>query len=86
MAFASQTSLFDEILDFLSSTPTPKAIIDFQPSGELQSYARGLLDKNRDGELSIEERHELDKFQRMNHFMTMLKARAYQKTEIYLSG
>ena len=80
MSFASQTTLFDEILDFLASTPTPEAIIEFRPSDELQSYASSLLNKNRDGELSIEERHELDEFQRMNHFMTMLKARAYQKT------
>lgn len=79
MAFASQTILFDEILDFLASTPTPQAIIDFHPSDELQARASDLLDKNRDGQLSLTEQNELDEFQRMNHFMTMLKARAHQK-------
>lgn len=79
MALASQHILFNEILDFLASTPTPEAIIAFRPSDELQVKASQLLDKNRDGDLSANERAELDEFQRMNHFMTMLKARARQK-------
>ena len=31
MALAQIEGLFDEILDFLASTPTPEAIIEFQP-------------------------------------------------------
>ena len=75
----SQDVLFDEILDFLSSTPTPEAIVAFRPSKQLQSRASELLGKNRSGQLSSEEMSELDEIQRMNHFMSMLKARARQK-------
>lgn len=71
--------LFEEVLDFLASTPTPQQIIDFAPSSALQDRARDLLDANRDGTLTPEQRAELDEFARLNHFMSMLKARARAK-------
>jgi len=71
--------LFDEVLDFLSSTPTPQQIVAFAPSEALQVRARYLLDGNRAGLLTAEERAELDEFARMNHFMSMLKIRAREK-------
>lgn len=79
MAFVVPSSLFNEILDFLSSTPTPEAILAFRPSSSLQARASELLEKNRTGNLSDEDRAELDEFQRMNHFMSMLKIRASEK-------
>ena len=79
MAYVAPSTLFNEILDFLSSTPTPEAILAFRPSTELQSRASELLEKNRAGSLSDEDRAELDEFQRMNHFMSMLKIRASEK-------
>jgi hypothetical protein len=80
MVLASQYALFDEILDFLASAPTQEQIIAFRPSERLQARASELLDKNRAGKLTSEEQLELDEFQRMNHFMTMLKARARKKS------
>lgn len=71
--------LFDEVLDFLSSTPTPQQIVAFAPSEALQARAHYLLDGNRAGSLTVEERAELDEFARMNHFMSMLKIRARAK-------
>lgn len=72
-------NLFDEILEFLASTPTPEQILDFHPSKSLQQRASDLLEKNREGTLTTEEQVELDEFSRMNHFMSMLKIRARQK-------
>jgi len=68
--------LFNEILDFLVSSPTPEQIIAYHPSQVLQSRLSDLLDRNRNGVLSAEERAELDEFSRMNHLMSMLKIRA----------
>lgn len=79
MAFVAPNSLINEILDFLSSTPTPEAILAFRPSPALQGRASELLERNRLGTLSDEDRAELDEFQRMNHFMSMLKIRASEK-------
>lgn len=75
----ADSQLLDEVLEFLASTPTPEQIIAFQPSEALQERARQLLDANRAGTLTDAERTELDDYGRMNHFMTMLKARARQK-------
>lgn len=62
MTLASQYTLFDEILDFLSSTPTPETIVAFHPSEQLQSRASDLLEKNRQGKLSSEELSDWMKF------------------------
>jgi hypothetical protein len=79
MAIAQPTILFDEILDFLASTPTPQQIIAFKPSDTLQERLDDLLERNRQETLMPDEREELDEVLRMNHFMNMLVIRARQK-------
>ncbi len=79
MATLEAGTLFDEILDFLASTPTPEQIIEFHPSERLQLRLRDLLDRNRNGVLRGDESTELDEFSRMNHLMSMLKIRARKR-------
>jgi hypothetical protein len=82
MATLEISALFDEVLDFLASTPTPEQIIVFQPSDSLQERLRYLLDQNQSAGLSREEQTELDEFSRINHFMSMLKIRARKKLSV----
>jgi hypothetical protein len=82
MAVAPTNLLFDEILDFLASTPTPEQIIAFKPSEALDQRLHFLLDQNSHDRITAEERSELDEFLRMDHFMTMLKIR----TRLKLAG
>lgn len=79
MAIAPPLTMFNEILDFLASTPTPEDIIAFKPSDTLSQRALYLLERNREDELTSEERIEMDEFMRMNHFMNMLKIRSRLK-------
>lgn len=79
MATLETSTVLDEVLDFLVSTPTPEQIIEFRPSEALQGRVRDLLDRNRSGTLSTEEQAELDEFSRMNHFVSMLKIRARKR-------
>lgn len=79
MASLEISTLFDEVLDFLASTPTPEQIIAFHPSEALQIRLRELLDRNQNALLTAEEQAELDEFSRINHFMAMLKIRARKK-------
>jgi hypothetical protein len=81
MATTPFTILFDDILDFLASTPTPEQIIHFEPSETLKQRFSYLMDQNRHDRLSADERAEMDEFLRMNHFMNMLKLRARQKLD-----
>lgn len=79
MAFAPTDILFDEILEFLASTPSPEQIIAYTPPESLQQRLSMLLDKNRSGQLSESEQTELDEYLRMNRFMSRLKIKARQK-------
>lgn len=74
--FAPPSNIQDEVLNFLLSAPTPQSIIDFHASEMAQERLRYLLDANRQGILSHEERAELDEASQMNHFMLLLKAKA----------
>jgi len=74
-----KSSLIDEIVEFLVSAPTPEQIIAFHPSPLVQDRARYLLEKNREGILTIEENEELEEFSRFTHLIRLLKAKAHQK-------
>ncbi len=64
------------ILEFLVSQPTSEEILNFEPTPDMQKRANKLLEKNRAGQLTPAEEKELDEYLRINHLVTMLKARA----------
>jgi hypothetical protein len=66
------------VLTFLLSAPTPQQIVDFHASEMAQARLRDLLDANRSGMLSSAERAELDEASQINHFVTLLKAKAHR--------
>lgn len=72
-------SLLDEVIDFLTSAPTLEQIIAVRPSKAVQERVGYLLDQNQAGTLTTEERKELDDYLQLDHFMTLLKARARKK-------
>ena len=71
--------IFSEILDFMVSSPSPKAIIAFKPSTQLETRLTALLEKNKQDTLTDDEHQELEAFLQLNHFMNMLKIRAREK-------
>lgn len=75
----AQVSLLDEVLEFLASTPTPEQIISLRPSEAVQQRMSYLLEQNRNGALAADEKAELDEMLRIDHFVTLLKARARHK-------
>lgn len=77
----AQTSLLDEVLEFLASTPTPEAILALRPSEDVQQRVRYMLEQNRRGTLSETEQAELDDYEQVDQFVTLLKARARQKLD-----
>ena len=83
MASIPSAILFDDVIDFLASAPTPEQISAFEPSESLKQRLAYLLEQNRHDVLSSKERSGLDEFLRMNHFMNMLKLRARAKLGQY---
>lgn len=80
MAFAAVESLFDEILDFLASSPTAEQLVNYQPPAALQQRLSELLQKNRSVRLTDAE-EELQEFLRMNRFMSRLRLKARVRLE-----
>jgi hypothetical protein len=70
--------VYRDIVDFLSASPTPEQIIAFKLSRQAQERLEDLLWKNREEELALAERTELDVYLQLSHLMTLLKARARQ--------
>jgi hypothetical protein len=70
--------VFDEIIDFLASGPTPEQIIEHKASPAVQARLEELLDKNREEGLTEAETAEMNTFRQINHLMILLKARARQ--------
>lgn len=67
---------YQYILAFLVSQPSPAEVMHFGPTAAMQERVGELLAKNRIGTLTIGESAELDEYIRINHLITMLKARA----------
>jgi hypothetical protein len=76
MSLASPVYL--EIIDFIAAGTTPDAVIQFRPSSEAQDRVSGLIEREKEGALSPEEKAELDHFMELEHIMRMAKARARQ--------
>lgn len=76
MALASADTLFNDILDFLAASPSAEQLVNYQPPEPLQQRLSDLLQANRTQGLTVDERHELDEFLRMNRFMSRLRLKA----------
>jgi Rad3-related DNA helicase len=67
---------YEEIIDFIASGTTPKNVIAFRPSAEAQERVADLLSREKEGQLSLEEKSELDRYLQLEHLMRLAKARA----------
>ena len=77
-ASMSASPVYNELLDFLMTAPSPQAIINFKISPLAQERLHDLLQKNREAQLTDAEQNELDAYEQVDHMMTLLKARARQ--------
>ncbi|HEY9703118.1 MAG TPA: hypothetical protein V6C58_11765 [Allocoleopsis sp.] len=70
-------SIYQEVIDFLITSPTPEEITNFKVSSSGQERLQILLEKNRESLLTSEEMAELDIYEQLEHLMILLKIRAY---------
>ncbi|MBR8835492.1 MAG: hypothetical protein DSM106950_16090 [Stigonema ocellatum SAG 48.90 = DSM 106950] len=71
------TKVYDEIVDFIASGTTPESVINFKLSDIAQERLDDLVYQHTMGNLTPEEKKELDTFLTLEHIMTLAKARAY---------
>lgn len=71
--------IFVEVSDFLVSQPALQDLTDYKVSLGVQQYLDSLLEKNRDGIFSTDERLELEKMLAVSYVMTLAKTKARLK-------
>ncbi len=72
------TKVSDEIIEFIAAGTTPQNIINFKLSETAQERLEDLVYLHQTGELTPEDKQELDEFLFMEHIMRLIKARAYK--------
>ncbi len=72
-------SVYQEIIDFLITRPTPEEITNFKVSLASQERLQFLLEKNRESSLTNDEIAELNIYEQLEHLMMLLKIRAYSE-------
>ncbi|MBC7869455.1 MAG: hypothetical protein H7Y09_01340 [Chitinophagaceae bacterium] len=79
MSVAPPLTITNIISQFLGSAPSLEEIVAFKLPEALEQRALVLLERNRNGELTPDEHHEIEEFTRMGHFMNRVKAQARLK-------
>jgi hypothetical protein len=72
----SAPPIYQEMIDLLTSGPTADQLLAFKISDSAQERLEELLRKNREEELTAEERADLNTYLRLSEYLTKLKARA----------
>lgn len=67
---------YEEVADFIAAGTTPQNVVAFRPSEATQERVSVLLAREKEGELSAEEKSELDHYLQLEHLMRLAKARA----------
>jgi hypothetical protein len=67
------------LLEALARLPSPEEVLSLRPAAVLQERIEVLLDKNRAGGLSVEERREWERYEYIEHLIRLAKARAMQR-------
>lgn len=70
----------DEISDLLSSVPTREQLLNFRPSQEVQARAQDLLARQNAGQLTYDEKIELDELLHTEMLMRLVKAKLRTKS------
>jgi len=78
----STTKSYDEIIDFIAAGTTPEAVVAFRPSDNAQQRVADLVERSREGSISVEDQSELEDYLQLEHIMIMAKARARQHTQL----
>ncbi len=85
MTNAPPKTVKDVVTDFLGSAPSLDEIAAYRLPQELQERAHALLELNRGGSLSDNDRSEMEEFRQIDHLLTLVKAKAKLKLQAQAS-
>jgi hypothetical protein len=78
----STVAVFDILTDFLTSNPSPEAVLEYQFPQEVTNHALDLMERNRKDDLNEDEKAELIDYVRADDIMTLMKAKTLAKFNI----
>lgn len=78
MSTIDRPTLYDDLLDLLVHSADVEGLLSYRLSEAKQSRLNDLLDRNRGGMLTPDDRMELEEFERLEHLGRMVKARLRQ--------
>ena len=70
--------VYEEIIDFIAAGTTPESLINFQLSDIAQERLEDLVWRAKNEGLPKDEKDELEQFLAIEHFITLVKAKAHQ--------
>ena len=76
MATEVKVPIYQKLVEYLANSTTPEQVIAFRIDDATQARGEELLDKNNEGELSPEERLELEELRQFHQVVSKLKAQA----------
>lgn len=67
---------YNDIVDFIASGTTPQTVASFCPFLDSKDRVADLIAREKNSELTAEERSELDHYLQIEHIMRLAKAKA----------
>lgn len=74
-----KTQAATEVAQFLARHPTSEQIVAFHPSSDIAERAYELINHDRNGSLTEEERQELDSYMVIEYLMELVKLEAHRQ-------
>ena len=68
--------IYEEVVELIASEPTAAQVIAFTPSEEAKNHFWDLVNREKNDQISPEEKSELDHYMQVEHIMRLAKARA----------
>jgi hypothetical protein len=68
---------YEEVVEFIAARG-PQEVIEFKPSEAARQRVWGLMEREKAGGISPDEKAELDHYMEVEHLMRLAKARARQ--------
>jgi hypothetical protein len=77
--------IYQYIVNFLASGPTPEEIREFRPTTEMIERLQTLLNRSKEGILTLNEEQELREYERIEHLIILLKANSISNIQTVIN-
>lgn len=68
-----------QIIAVLAGQPSPEEVLALRPSLAMQERASRMLARSKEGNLSVQEATELERYLTLEHLVRLAKGHAYQR-------